>query len=64
LVAAYISAAESGLSPEENVVIKRSLLAGDRLLERSSFEASNLTLYRDINSDFQDTLLAAACSPK
>jgi GntR family transcriptional regulator of vanillate catabolism len=64
LVAAYISAAESGLSPEENVVIKRSLLAGDRLPERSSFEASNLTLYRDINSDFHDTLLAAACSPK
>src|ERR1700737_1669507 len=53
-------AAERGLSPEENAVIQRSLLAGDRLLERGSFEAGDLTLYRDINGDFHDTLLAAA----
>lgn len=31
-------AAERGLSPEENAVIQRSLLAGDRLLERGSFD--------------------------
>jgi GntR family transcriptional regulator of vanillate catabolism len=30
------------------------------LLERGSFEAGDLTLYRDINGDFHDTLLAAA----
>ena len=53
-------AAERGLSPEENAVIQRSLLAGDRLLERGSFEAGDRTLYRDINGDFHDTLLAAA----
>src|SRR3979490_452473 len=53
-------AAERGLSPEENVVIQRSLLAGDQLLERGSFDAGDLTLYRDINGDFHDTLLAAA----
>jgi GntR family transcriptional regulator of vanillate catabolism len=41
-------------------VIQRSLLAGDRLLERGWFEAGDLTLYRDINGDFHDTLLAAA----
>src|ERR1700724_4158798 len=53
-------AAERGLSPEEQAVIQRSLLAGDRLLERGSFEAGDLTRYRDINGDFHDTLLAAA----
>jgi GntR family transcriptional regulator of vanillate catabolism len=53
-------AAERGLSAEEKAVIQRSLLAGDRLLERCSFEAGDLTLYRDINGDFHDTLLAAA----
>src|SRR3982074_1910692 len=53
-------AAERGLSAEEKAVIQRSLLAGDRLLERGSFEAGDLTLYRDINGDFHDTLLAAA----
>ena len=53
-------AAERGLSPEENAVIERSLVAGDRLLERGSFEAGDLTRYRDINGDFHDTLLAAA----
>src|ERR1700730_10751947 len=52
-------AAERGLSPEENAVIERSLLAGDRLLERGSFEAGDLTLYREINGDFHDALLSA-----
>src|SRR5580692_8761631 len=37
-------AAERGLSPEEKAVIQRSLLAGDRLLERGSFEAGDLTI--------------------
>jgi GntR family transcriptional regulator, vanillate catabolism transcriptional regulator len=53
-------AAERGLSAEETAVIDRSLAAGDRLLERGSFEPGDLTLYRDINGDFHDTLLAAA----
>ena len=53
-------AAERGLSPEERTVIQRSLLAGDALLDRGSFEPGDLTLYRDINGDFHDTLLAAA----
>jgi GntR family transcriptional regulator of vanillate catabolism len=53
-------AAERGLSPEENAVIERSLQAGDRLLDRGAFEPGDLTLYRDINGDFHDTLLAAA----
>ena len=35
-------------------------LAGDKLLERGSFEAGDLTIYRGINGDFHDTLLAAA----
>src|ERR1700736_1654513 len=51
-------AAERGLSPEENAVIQRSLLAGDRLLERGSFEAGDLTLYRAINGDFHAPLPA------
>src|SRR5712672_4674872 len=37
-------AAERGLSPEEKAVIQRSLLAGDRLLDRGSFEPGDLTL--------------------
>jgi GntR family transcriptional regulator of vanillate catabolism len=53
-------AAERGLRPEENAVIERSLAAGDKLLERGSFEAGDLTIYRGINGDFHDTLLAAA----
>jgi GntR family transcriptional regulator, vanillate catabolism transcriptional regulator len=53
-------AAERGLSPEEQAVIERSLDAGDKLLERGSFEAGDLTTYRGINGDFHDTLLAAA----
>lgn len=53
-------AAERGLSPEERTAIQRSLLAGDTLLDRGSFEPGDLTLYRDINGDFHDTLLAAA----
>src|SRR6476659_1136260 len=32
-------AAERGLSPDEKATIERSLRAGDRLLERGSFEA-------------------------
>ena len=53
-------AAERGLTPQEREVIERSLAAGDRLLERGSFEAGDLTLYRDINGDFHDALLTAA----
>ena len=53
-------AAERGLSGDERAVIERSLIAGDKLLERGSFEAGDLTTYRDINGDFHDTLLAAA----
>src|SRR3981189_1501345 len=53
-------AAERGLSPDKRATIERSLRAGDRLLERGSFEAGDLTIYRDINGDFHDTLLAAA----
>jgi GntR family transcriptional regulator, vanillate catabolism transcriptional regulator len=53
-------AAERGLRPEEKETIERSLAAGDRLLERGSFEAGDLTIYRGINGDFHDALLAAA----
>lgn len=53
-------AAERGLSSEEKAVVERSLAAGDKLLERGSFEAGDLTIYRGINGDFHDTLLAAA----
>src|ERR1700688_2207306 len=53
-------AAERGLSVEEKATIERSLRAGDRLLERGSFETGDLAIYRDINGDFHDTLLAAA----
>ena len=53
-------AAERGLGPEERAAIERSLEAGDRLLDRGAFEPGDLTLYRDINGDFHDTLLAAA----
>src|ERR1700757_2390447 len=45
-------AAERVLSAEETAVIERSLQAGDRLLDRGSFEPGDLTLYRDINGDF------------
>src|ERR1700681_3503888 len=51
-------AAERGLSPKEKAVVERSLVAGDRLLERGSLETGALTIYRDINGDFHDTLLA------
>jgi GntR family transcriptional regulator, vanillate catabolism transcriptional regulator len=53
-------AAERGLRPEEKALIERSLSAGDKLFERGSFEAGDLTIYRGINGDFHDTLLAAA----
>lgn len=53
-------AAERGLNPDEKLVVERSLVAGDKLLERGSFEAGDLTIYRGINGDFHDTLLAAA----
>ena len=53
-------AAERGLSEDDKAVIEKSLAAGDRLLERGSFEAGDLTTYRDINGDFHDTLLGAA----
>ena len=53
-------AAERGLGPQEKEIIERALAAGDKLLERGSFEAGDLTIYRDINGDFHDGLLAAA----
>ncbi len=53
-------AADRGLTAEETAIIERSLVAGDKLLERGSFEAGDLTLYRSINGDFHDTLLGAA----
>ena len=53
-------AAERGLGVDEKAIIERSLAAGDKLLERGSFEAGDLTIYRGINGDFHDTLLAAA----
>jgi GntR family transcriptional regulator of vanillate catabolism len=53
-------AAERGLSSDEKATIERSLAAGDRLLERGSFETGDLTVYRHINGDFHDTLLVAA----
>jgi GntR family transcriptional regulator of vanillate catabolism len=53
-------AAERGLRPDEKAIIERSLAAGDKLLERGSFEAGDLTIYRGINGDFHDTMLAAA----
>ena len=34
--------------------------ACDKLLQRGSFEAGDLTIYRGINGDFHDTMLAAA----
>jgi GntR family transcriptional regulator, vanillate catabolism transcriptional regulator len=45
---------------EAKAVIERSLAAGDRLLERGSFEAGDPTIYRGINGDFHDTALAAS----
>lgn len=53
-------AAERGLNSDEKAVVERSLIAGDKLLERGSFEPGDLTIYRGINGDFHDTLLAAA----
>lgn len=53
-------AAERGLSADERAVIEQSLEAGDKLLARGKFEAGDLTIYRDINGDFHDALLAAA----
>ena len=53
-------AAERGLRPDEKAIIERSLAAGDKLLQRGSFEAGDLTIYRGINGDFHDTMLAAA----
>src|ERR1700742_4244672 len=52
--------AERGLGPQEREIIERSLAAGDKLLERGSFETGDLTIYRDINGDFHDALLSAA----
>jgi GntR family transcriptional regulator of vanillate catabolism len=53
-------AAERGLSAEERTVIEKSLVAGDKLLERGEFAEGDLTIYRGINGDFHDTLLGAA----
>src|ERR1700728_3262320 len=52
--------AERGLGHQEKEIIERALAAGDKLLERGSFEAGDLPIYRDINGDFHDGLLAAA----
>jgi GntR family transcriptional regulator of vanillate catabolism len=53
-------AAERGLNAEERAIVEQSLVAGDRLLERGSFEPGDLIRYRRINGDFHDTLLGAA----
>ncbi|QDM18936.1 GntR family transcriptional regulator [Tardiphaga sp. vice352] len=53
-------AAERGLSAEERAVIERSLVAGDALLAPGHFEAGAISVYRGINGDFHETLLAAA----
>lgn len=53
-------AAERGLSAEERAIIERSLAAGDALLAPGHFEAGAITVYRGINGDFHETLLAAA----
>jgi GntR family transcriptional regulator of vanillate catabolism len=53
-------AAERGLSTDEKAVMERSLVAGDKLLERGTFEPGDLTIYRGINGDFHETLLGAA----
>jgi GntR family transcriptional regulator of vanillate catabolism len=53
-------AAERGLPQRERDIIESALAAGDKLLERGSFEAGDLTIYRDINGDFHDAFLAAA----
>ncbi|MET0720753.1 MAG: GntR family transcriptional regulator, partial [Tardiphaga sp.] len=53
-------AAERGLSAEERAIVEQSLVAGDKLLERGSFEDGDLTTYRGINGDFHETLLGAA----
>lgn len=53
-------AAERGLSAEEKAIMERSLVAGDKLLERGTFAPGDLTIYRGINGDFHETLLAAA----
>jgi GntR family transcriptional regulator, vanillate catabolism transcriptional regulator len=53
-------AAERGLSDSERAVIEKSLVAGDELLSRGEFAEGDLLVYRGINGDFHDTLLAAA----
>ena len=45
---------------EAKAVIERSFAAGDRLLERGSFEAGDLRIYRGINGNFHDTVPAAS----
>ena len=45
-------AAERGLSAEERAIVEQSLVAGDKLLERGSFEDGDLTTYSGINGDF------------
>src|SRR6201996_8367493 len=44
-------AAERGLAEQQKDIIEGALAAGDKLLERGSFEAGDLTIYRDINGD-------------
>ncbi len=53
-------AAERGLSDSERATIEKSLVAGDELLSRGVFAEGDLLIYRGINGDFHDTLLAAA----
>src|SRR6201997_2929159 len=51
-------AAERGLGTYEKETIEKALAAGDKLLERGAFEAGDLTIYRGMNGDFHDTVLA------
>jgi len=53
-------ATERGLSAEDRVVIEQSLRAGDALVEKEAFEPGDMSLYRTINGNFHDTILAAA----
>ena len=54
-------AAERGLSAERKGGDRTQPPSpATRLLERGSFETGDLTIYRGINGDFHDTLLAAA----
>ena len=53
-------AAQRGLSAQEKSTIEKRLGDGDRLLRRGSFKSGDLSLYRVINGNFHDAVLATA----